>query len=120
MPVTVGIVSKFTHADVLKLFAAITYFYTDVTIFNKLCLRSTGADPRQWTVDNVQRWLKWAKKEFNLEGVDGGRLAIDGNQLVGLGEDDFLKRLPLYAGDILWQHLDILCKGELSASQIVM
>jgi hypothetical protein len=81
---------------------------------NCINLYLTGADPRQWTVDNVQRWLKWAKKEFNLEGVDGSRLSIDGNQLVGLGEAEFLKRLPLYAGDILWQHLDILCKGEIS------
>ena len=60
----------------------------------------------------MELWLKWAENEFNLEGLCNNQLVMDGKRLFQLSEVEFLARTPMYAGDILWQHLDILRKGN--------
>ena len=59
------------------------------------------------------QWLKWAMHEFSLEGVNVKLLAMSGDKLLQLSRDEFLDRLPIFVGDILLEHLEILRKGEL-------
>ena len=51
-------------------------------------------------------------KEFSLEGVVIANLAMKGKDLMKLGKEAFLSRAPPFAGDILWEHLEILQKGK--------
>lgn len=72
-----------------------------------------GADPGRWSCEHVQLWLQWAVQNFSFEGVDTTRFdGCSGADLLQQGRDSLLQRAPLYVGDILWEHLDILQKGE--------
>ena len=75
------------------------------------------SDPKQWSEDNVRQWLMWAIKDFSLEGVSVQEFQMKGRDLVGMGRDSFLNRTPPFMGDILWQHLEFLQKGECSYLQ---
>lgn len=70
------------------------------------------SDPKQWSEDHVRQWLMWAIKDFSLEGVSVHEFQMKGRDLVGMGRDSFLNRTPPFMGDILWQHLEFLQKGE--------
>lgn len=71
------------------------------------------ADPRQWSEEHVLCWLKWAIKEFSLEGFNFGPFdSLKGREMVALGRDGFLAIAPPFTGDILWEHLEILQKGK--------
>jgi hypothetical protein len=37
---------------------------------------------------------------------------MHGRDIVGLGREGFLAVAPEFTGDILWEHLEILLKGE--------
>jgi len=73
-------------------------------------------DPKLWTRENVSQWLAWAIREFSLYGshVDNFvySLAMSGKELCLMGKDQFLTRAPLFMGDILWTHLEILQKDD--------
>ena len=73
-------------------------------------------DPRHWTRGHVSAWLSWAIREFSLYGahVDTfvGSLAVSGRELSALGKEQFVSRAPLFMGDILWTHLEILQKDD--------
>ncbi|CAN0216264.1 unnamed protein product [Lampetra planeri] len=71
-------------------------------------------DPTVWTAGQVSQWLLWAATEFSLEGLDVSRLALSGRALCSLGKERFLRLAPDYVGDILWEHLELLLRGELS------
>jgi hypothetical protein len=74
---------------------------------------SYAPDPRQWTPEHVLIWLNWAKKEFSLEiNSFEAFFKMHGRDIVGLGREGFLAVAPLYTGDILWEHLEILLKGK--------
>lgn len=74
---------------------------------------SLVADPRQWSEEHVLCWLKWAIKEFSLEGFNFGPFDnLKGREMVALGRDGFLAIAPPFTGDILWEHLEILQKGK--------
>lgn len=46
--------------------------------------------------------------------MDPGLLgALDGREMCAMGKEAFLAKTPPYSGDILWEHLDIMQKGEL-------
>ena len=81
------------------------------------CLHLT--DPQQWSESDVNRWLNWAIKEFNLEGVDTQNFAMEGKEMCAMGKEMFLARTPPFMGDILWEHLDRLLKGKRSRSSSV-
>ncbi|XP_021366639.1 protein c-ets-1-B-like isoform X3 [Mizuhopecten yessoensis] len=68
-------------------------------------------DPIQWSEIQVVQWLQWAVKEFNVQGISMGNFAINGQQMIKNGKDEFLKLAPPYMGDILWEHLQELQKG---------
>ncbi|CRK94673.1 CLUMA_CG008173, isoform A [Clunio marinus] len=68
-------------------------------------------DPRQWTSEHIKYWLEWVKREFTLEisNIDAFK-KMHGRDLIGLGREGFLAIAPVYTGDILWEHLEILQK----------
>ncbi|KAG1673987.1 Protein c-ets-1-B [Nymphon striatum] len=70
-------------------------------------------DPRLWKDVDVTHWLSWATKEFCLEGVSINCFAtMKGKEVCQLGKEALLARLPPFMGDILWEHLEILLKGN--------
>lgn len=70
-------------------------------------------DPRQWTETHVAHWLCWAIREFSLEGVSIHQFYMRGKDICAMGKENFLARAPPFTGDILWEHLEILQKGNL-------
>ena len=73
-----------------------------------VCLHT---DPRQWNEQHVQHWLMWCAYEFSLENVNLETFQMKGKDMVALGRETFVARSPPFAGDILWEHLEILQKG---------
>lgn len=39
-------------------------------------------------------------------------MKMHGREIVGMGREGFLAIAPPFTGDILWEHLEILQKGE--------
>ncbi|KAJ6222509.1 hypothetical protein RDWZM_001054 [Blomia tropicalis] len=74
-------------------------------------------DPQQWSESDVSRWLGWAIKEFNLEGVDIRNFSMHGKEMCSMGKEMFLARTPHFMGDILWEHLERLLKVSPSHPQ---
>lgn len=70
------------------------------------------ADPRQWTEHHVAHWLSWAIREFSLDGVHLQQFYMRGKDILAMGKDTFLVKAPAFTGDILWEHLEMLQKGE--------
>lgn len=69
-------------------------------------------DPRQWSEAAVAAWLQWAIREFSLEGVAMQPWQhMNGKQICAMDKESFLARAPVFMGDILWEHLEILQKG---------
>ncbi len=60
----------------------------------------------------MSRWLNWAIKEFSLEGVVLQHFRMRGRDMCAMGKENFLARTPPFMGDILWEHLEILQKGN--------
>ncbi|XP_011550509.1 ETS-like protein pointed isoform X2 [Plutella xylostella] len=68
-------------------------------------------DPRQWSEAAVTAWLRWAAREFSLEGVALQQFArAQGKDICAMGREAFVARAPAFMGDILWEHLEILQK----------
>ena len=67
-------------------------------------------DPRGWSRDQVAHWINWAVREFSLYGasLDNFVYSLTGRELCSLSKEQFVSRAPLFMGDILWTHLDIL------------
>ena len=81
-------------------------------------------DPRSWSTEQVGHWLAWAVREFSLGGLAGdqmdsflGSLAVPGKQLCSLNKQEFISRAPLFMGDILWAHLEILQRESVSTQE---
>ena len=70
------------------------------------------SDPKMWTEDDVRQWLLWAIKDFSLEGISVQDFQMKGRDLINMGRENFLARTPPFMGDILWQHLEFLQKGN--------
>ena len=73
-------------------------------------------DPRLWSQAHVSAWLAWAIREFSLYGAQVEQfvysLAVSGRELCAMTKEQFLARAPLFMGDILWTHLEILQKED--------
>merc|ERR1712115_702808 len=73
-------------------------------------------DPRLWSQTHVSAWLAWAIREFSLYGTQVEQfvysLAVSGRELCAMTKEQFLARAPLFMGDILWTHLEILQKED--------
>jgi len=70
------------------------------------------ADPRLWTKTQVLQWLNWAIHEFSLENVVRSQFCLSGARLLQLTRDEFMRRAPPFVGDILFEHLEVLQKGN--------
>lgn len=72
------------------------------------------ADPRLWQESHVKHWLQWAANEFSLQHSSTANeiSQMKGKDIIALGREAFLSHTPAYMGDILWEHLEILQKGE--------
>ena len=58
-------------------------------------------------------WLDWAIREFSLAGVAMQPWQhMTGKQICAMGKESFLARAPAFMGDILWEHLEMLQKGN--------
>lgn len=84
-----------------------------LSTFNSNChsLQSC-ADPRLWTEKHVAEWLTWTVNEFSLKNVDFDKFGINGASLCAMGKERFLDLAPDFVGDILWEHLEMLQKGN--------
>lgn len=58
------------------------------------------------------QWLLWATNEFSLVNVNLQRFGMNGQMLCNLGKERFLELAPDFVGDILWEHLEQMIKGE--------
>lgn len=70
------------------------------------------ADPWLWTEQQVCQWLSWATNEFSLANVNFHQFLMSGQDLCNLGKERFLELAPDYVGDILWEHLEQMIKGN--------
>ena len=61
---------------------------------------------------DVVHWLCWATNEFCMEGVEIDKFNMTGREMCAMGKDNFLARTPQWMGDILWEHLENLQRGE--------
>ncbi|XP_075591538.1 ETS-like protein pointed isoform X4 [Dermatophagoides farinae] len=69
-------------------------------------------DPQLWSESDVNHWLLWAIKEFNLDGFDAQSFLMTGKMICEMGKEMFLAQTPPYVGDILWEHLDRLLRDS--------
>lgn len=60
----------------------------------------------------MAQWLAWTVNEFSLKSVDFEKFCMNGATLCGMGKERFLDLAPDFVGDILWEHLEMLQKGE--------
>jgi hypothetical protein len=63
---------------------------------------STSKGPQQWTVDEVQEWLKFVVHEYSLVHLDTSVFQMDGRQLAAMTVERFLEIEP-NTGDILYE-----------------
>merc|ERR1711976_826206 len=66
-------------------------------------------------MEYVAHWLSWALREFSLGSgahIDSfiSSLSMSGKELCAMNKQNFITRAPLFMGDILWAHLEILQK----------
>ncbi|XP_018917034.1 protein C-ets-1 isoform X2 [Bemisia tabaci] len=67
-------------------------------------------DPKQWTEEQVAHWVCWAMREFSLDSSSPQQLFMKGKDICAMGKNSFLARAPMYLGEILWEHLEMLQK----------
>ncbi|CAL4068410.1 unnamed protein product [Meganyctiphanes norvegica] len=66
-------------------------------------------DPRQWSAQDIQNWISWAKKEFNLTPtLSADRLPTSGAQLCTMTRNEVQQRVGKASGKVLAQHIDCL------------
>lgn len=77
------------------------------------------ADPKQWTPEDVRRWIRWTANEFSFHGVEmDEKPGFRGKDICAMGREEFIDKAPPLLGDILWEHLDILQKGKLCLANL--
>lgn len=69
-------------------------------------------DIQKWSESDVRNWLNWAIREFSLVGLDPAKFCMTGQEVWTLGKKAFLARTPPFMGDILWEHLEIMHRGN--------
>ncbi|KAK1153254.1 transforming protein p54/c-ets-1-like [Acipenser oxyrinchus oxyrinchus] len=69
-------------------------------------------DPRLWSPLEVSHWLNWCQSEFRLDCLSPGLVAVGGAELCALGHQRFMDLISdCTAGEILWEHLEIMMRG---------
>lgn len=73
-------------------------------------------DPRMWTAEDIESWVAWARKEFDLSPtLSSALLPSSGYELCSLTRGDIQRKVGKNSGRKLAQHLDILL-GYLGSS----
>lgn len=66
-------------------------------------------DPRMWTSDDIESWVAWARKEFDLSPtLSPALLPTSGLELCNLTRGEIQRKVGRNSGSRLAQHLDIL------------
>uniref|UniRef100_A0A3P9J9L2 V-ets avian erythroblastosis virus E26 oncogene homolog 2 n=1 Tax=Oryzias latipes TaxID=8090 RepID=A0A3P9J9L2_ORYLA len=69
--------------------------------------------PMLWTEWEVNHWLDWCQAEFGLQSLGSDLRGLQGGQLCALNREAFLSLMSDgTAGEILWEHLDTMRRGE--------
>ncbi|XP_055309366.1 DNA-binding protein Ets97D-like [Sitodiplosis mosellana] len=71
-------------------------------------------DPKNWSEDHVQIWLKWAVNQFVLR-LQENDWHMTGKELCELSLHDFQKKIPRDPGNKFWTHLELLRKCQFIA-----
>lgn len=70
-------------------------------------------DPTLWSDWEVNYWLDWCQTEFGLHYLDSDLRCLQGRDLCVLDKETFLSLISdCTAGEILWEHLEDLKKGQ--------
>ena len=70
-------------------------------------------DPSLWSEWEVNHWLEWCQTEFGLHYLGSDLKGLQGSELCGLDRETFLGLMSdCTAGEILWEHLEIMRKGK--------
>ncbi|XP_043932491.1 SAM pointed domain-containing Ets transcription factor [Protopterus annectens] len=69
-------------------------------------LLNIAADPMEWSIGNVQKWILWTEHQYRLPQIGKSFQELSGKDLCAMSEDEFRQRSPV-CGDILYAHLDI-------------
>lgn len=81
------------------------------------CTHCTYADPTLWSEWEVNYWLDWCQSEFGLHSLDSELRCLQGRDLCVLDKDAFLALISdCTAGEILWEHLEDMRKGQMKCS----
>uniref|UniRef100_A0A674NSA9 V-ets avian erythroblastosis virus E26 oncogene homolog 2 n=1 Tax=Takifugu rubripes TaxID=31033 RepID=A0A674NSA9_TAKRU len=74
-------------------------------------------DPTLWSEWEVNYWLDWCQSEFGLHSLDSELRCLQGRDLCALDKDAFLALISdCTAGEILWEHLEDMRKGQMKCS----
>lgn len=71
-------------------------------------------DPKNWTEEHVQIWLKWAVNRFGLR-LQESDWHLNGKALCDLSLPEFQKKIPRDPGNKFWTHLELLRKCQFIA-----
>ncbi len=70
-------------------------------------------DPSLWSEWEVNYWLDWCQAEFGLQRLGSDLKGLQGAELCCLDREAFLGLVSdLTAGEILWEHLEDMRRGE--------
>ncbi|XP_050710970.1 DNA-binding protein D-ETS-6-like [Eriocheir sinensis] len=73
-------------------------------------------DPRRWTAEDIESWVSWARREFDLSPtLSPALLPSSGYELCSLTRNEIQRKVGNNSGRKLAQHLDILL-GYLGSS----
>lgn len=73
-----------------------------------------GSDPNLRSEWEVSHWLDWCQAEFGLQCLGPDLRGMPGSELCALDREAFLGLISdCTAGEILWEHLDTMRRGEI-------
>ncbi|XP_072047581.1 uncharacterized protein [Amphiura filiformis] len=62
-------------------------------------------DPYQWSIEEVDRWVRRTNSQYSLPQINMDYFHMDGVSLCNLTEEDFRRRAP--NSDVIFSHLDV-------------
>jgi hypothetical protein len=86
-----------------------TKMATTMMITNSLVACVWCADVQTWSRENVQQWLGWTTRNYNLQDVDVSKFRdVDGDVLCGMTHEDLAALVNPYNANVLYQYLNHL------------
>uniref|UniRef100_H3CIK8 V-ets avian erythroblastosis virus E26 oncogene homolog 2 n=1 Tax=Tetraodon nigroviridis TaxID=99883 RepID=H3CIK8_TETNG len=79
----------------------------------EITLHHFPKDPTLWSEWEVNYWLDWCQSEFGLHYLNSELRCLQGRDMCVLDKEAFLGLISdCAAGEILWEHLEDMRKGE--------